>query len=151
MKHKVSELEGALLDAAVAMAEGRDWSISKEFWPSGRNAMGYVLKVAVCLVNGKNTNPIGMEGYGTTVFAPSRNWDQGGPIIERERICLIHQAHQKEDVYWTAAVGPGADFAAFYQYGEDCHQYEGATALIAAMRAYVSSKLGEEVDLPEAT
>jgi hypothetical protein len=56
----------------------------------------------------------------------STDWAQGGAIIEREGIALIPG--------WTAE-RPG--FSA-----------DGETALIAAMRCYVASKLGDEVEIP---
>ena len=62
----------------------------------------------------------------------STDWSRGGPIIERERIrldprglwCAAHDTHE-----WTESTGP--------------------TPLIAAMRCYVASKLGDEVEVPE--
>jgi hypothetical protein len=60
-------------------------------------------------------------------YNPSTDWTQGGPIIEREGIALIPG--------WTAE-RPG--FSA-----------DGNTPLIAAMRCYVASKLGDEVEIPE--
>jgi hypothetical protein len=69
-------------------------------------------------------------------YAPSTNWAQGGPIIERERIQLR-----------TAIEGNGWSANAWYKnttYFED-----GATPLIAAMRCYVASKMGDEVEIPK--
>ena len=60
-------------------------------------------------------------------------WQQGGPIIERERIEL----HEDEGTSW----------AAFMWNGGVCKF--GPTPLVAAMRCYVASKLGDEVDVPE--
>ena len=57
----------------------------------------------------------------------SKDWAQGGPIIERELIAIHGD--------WKATLGEGT--------------YEGPTPLIAAMRCYVASKLGAEVDVPE--
>ena len=59
----------------------------------------------------------------------STDWSQGGPIIEREEIAL----HKGDD--WFAR----------------CKGYDGTgpTSLIAAMRCYVASKLGDEVEVPE--
>jgi hypothetical protein len=62
----------------------------------------------------------------------STDWAQGGPIIERERIrldprglwCAAHDTHE-----WTESTGP--------------------TPLVAAMRCYVATKLGDEIELPE--
>ena len=66
-------------------------------------------------------------------FCPSTDWAQGGPIIERERI----------DVYGFDGEQWGAeDNLRARQYGD--------TPLVAAMRCYVASKLGEEIDVPEA-
>lgn len=65
-------------------------------------------------------------------FQPSTNWSHGGPIIERERIQLA----RVEDV-WEAWVDADGVFC------------QGTTPLIAAMRCYVASKLGAEVDVPE--
>ena len=58
-------------------------------------------------------------------------WAQGGPIIEREKISVYHMDWLNGDQKWMA--------------GE---QY-GPTPLIAAMRAYVASKLGDEIEIPE--
>ena len=60
----------------------------------------------------------------------STNWAQGGPIIEREGLTITHQSTQ-----WAA------------QTDDDLFAY-GETPLIAAMRCYVASKLGDEVDVP---
>ena len=63
----------------------------------------------------------------------STDWSEGGPIIERERI----------DVYGFDGEQWGAeDNLRARQYGD--------TPLVAAMRCYVASKLGEEIDVPEA-
>ena len=62
---------------------------------------------------------------------PSTNWAQGGPIIEREGIALGQTADG-----WEATCD-----GAVYVYGK--------TPLIAAMRCYVASKLGDEVEVPE--
>jgi hypothetical protein len=59
------------------------------------------------------------------------DWRFFGPIIEREGITLTHQQTQ-----WVA------------QTDDDVFAY-GPTPLIAAMRCYVASKLGDEVDVPE--
>jgi Protein of unknown function (DUF2591) len=70
--------------------------------------------------------------------AYSTDWAQGGPIIERE---LIHLTHRRGELL------SGENWTAFMDMP---HRYaEGATPLIAAMRCYVASKLGEEVEIPE--
>lgn len=77
--------------------------------------------------------------YGTFVepgrrsFTPSTDWSQGGPIIERERI-HVGAASWSE---WVASILPPREARG-----------SGPTPLIAAMRAYVASKLGDEVEIP---
>ncbi len=65
-------------------------------------------------------------------FRPSICWAQGGPIIEREWIGL---EAWNEDNPWRADKS-----GAF--------EHFGPTPLIAAMRCYVASKLGDEVEVP---
>jgi len=65
-------------------------------------------------------------------FEPISNWAQGGPIIEREGIQIVRVG----DV-WEAWVDADGVFC------------QGPTPLIAAMRCYVASKLGDEVEVPE--
>ena len=81
-------------------------------------------------------------------FRPPRystDWSQGGPIIEREKIDLFTEK-QTFPESWVASV-------ARYQNGGRLvgwrlHQY-GPTPLIAAMRCYCESKLGDEIDIPD--
>jgi hypothetical protein len=69
----------------------------------------------------------------------STNWSQGGPIIEREGITAIHFGDDWQDD-WQARRGDG------HWQGE---LVGGPTPLIAAMRCYVASKLGDEVEIPK--
>ncbi len=69
------------------------------------------------------------------------DWAYSGAIIERERICLEDAA----GMYWTASlVHEGKEYG-----GGERAEEQGATPLIAAMRCYVASKLGNEVQIPE--
>lgn len=63
-------------------------------------------------------------------FSPSTRWDQGGPLVESEGIDLVKMHGQG----WHAELKRVA---------------HGPTPLIAAMRCYVASKLGEEVEIPK--
>jgi hypothetical protein len=72
-------------------------------------------------------------------WSPSTDWAQGGKIIERERINI-----SPRDGYWEALYLDNL----FQEDGSDYFQM-GATPLVAAMRCYVASKLGNEVQLPE--
>ena len=64
----------------------------------------------------------------------STDWAQGGSIIEREKIA-IETGEDAFDQPWYATV-------------RDIDSY-GPTPLIAAMRCFVASKLGDEVEIPE--
>jgi hypothetical protein len=69
-------------------------------------------------------------------FNPSSNWSWCGPIIERERI--------------TSRVDTrGGRWVSFLDGGKVTCRMVGPTPLIAAMRCYVASKLGDDVDVPE--
>jgi hypothetical protein len=70
--------------------------------------------------------------HGAPWFAPSTNWGQGGPIIKQEGISL----NRVTDALWEATI--------MGKWKED-----GPTPLIAAMRCYVGSRLGNEVEIPE--
>jgi hypothetical protein len=67
-------------------------------------------------------------------------WEHGGPIIERERIAVGFDGF---DIIDSALPIWGA-----FKYAGRFEGY-GPTPLIAAMRVYVASKLGDEVNVPE--
>lgn len=68
----------------------------------------------------------------------STNWAQGGPIIEREEICIQRRPGRSDG--WGAHYSKKSEGQHFYSVGP--------TPLIAAMRAFVASKLGDEVEIP---
>ena len=79
---------------------------------------------------------------GEPVYSYSTNWIFGGPIIEREGLCVgtrytSDQIYVDGDVLCWARTPAGG----YLKYG--------GTPLIAAMRCYVASTLGDEVDVPE--
>lgn len=123
MKHKTSELEGALLDAAVALADGRVEGTSLWFRLEAGVSVPY------------------MDRDRYDRWWPSTSWQQAGPIIERERIATIpydeEMGLEKEaHLVWGAHVGQQdhwIDTSLHYANGS------GSTPLIAAMRAYVAS------------
>jgi hypothetical protein len=73
-------------------------------------------------------------------YNPSSNWKYGGPIIEREQIFVKPTAKLAKGwrTYQRDPAGNGI-----------CNSQYGPTPLIAAMRCYVASKLGDEVDVPD--
>ena len=74
-------------------------------------------------------------------FQPSTDWSQGGPIIDRECISLLYLYVTDDPFRWAATQKPTLKNVkpdAVY----------GPTPLIAAMRCYVASKLGDTVQIP---
>lgn len=71
-------------------------------------------------------------------YHPSTYWAQGGPIIEREEIELRVSGKN----WWADRV---------FKPSENRQDWcgHGSTPLIAAMRCYVASKLGDEVEVPK--
>jgi hypothetical protein len=110
---KTSELQGAALDWAVAKITNPEW------WDDG-------------YMDGDPMAALDMDDG--AVYSPSTNWAQGGPIIEREGICLDH--YTLPEYGWQASIFTKA-------------QEQGPTPLAAAMRCYVVSVLGDEVEIPE--
>lgn len=75
-------------------------------------------------------------------YKPSTDWAQGGPIIEREQITIGYYAKVR------GGLGVCATRAKVFDDKGWCLMY-GDTPLIAAMRCFVTSKLGKEVDVPD--
>jgi hypothetical protein len=116
MKVKTNELTGAALDWAVAKCEGLDIEFEdpRDPWLT---------------LDGIAHQPLHS-------YTPSTDWAQGGPIIEREGICVfLRSPHWPKNNRWSARQENDASL--------------GPTPLIAAMRCYVASKLGEDIDIPE--
>ena len=122
MKIKTSELIDEALDWAVAKSIG-----------------GYigVTNGDVCFNTG--------DGEGFNVFTPSTNWSQGGPIIGRMQ---LNRLTTNVGGGYTASVkvtliDTDGDADMVWKHGS------GPTPLIAAMRCYVASKLGDEIEIPQ--
>jgi hypothetical protein len=123
MKYEIATLEGALLDAAVAKAEGIElieqdqggfaaWDSDHACWRG---------------------------------WSACTDWRIAGPIIERKRIAAYFIGDG-----WSAVLPDGSGYPGDCDY-IDVNGREGSsgpTPLIAAMRAFVCKKLGDEVDLP---
>ena len=71
----------------------------------------------------------------------STDWSQGGPILSDARISRTIDHSGLWIAYWTDGYTEGDEGRKWMQ----CDRSE----LVAAMRCYVVSKLGEEVDVPE--
>lgn len=81
------------------------------------------------------------KGYGRVNFDEysfSTDWSQGGPIIEREGISVMYRT----GVRMIANING--------QYEQTIgHRHKGNLGLIVAMRCYVASKLGDDIEIPK--
>ena len=117
---KTNELSGAALDWAVAKCELL-------------NGADYTLEI------NKDVDGTLRVNFGGMYPEWSTDWKQGGEIIERERLSITPR-----EGYWEAYYHDNL----FQDDGSDYFQI-GTTPLIAAMRCYVASKMGDSVQLPE--
>ena len=146
MKYKTSELSGELLDEAVVIALGymRTSLIVNGEKQSGCRVLidkdDQTIKKQGRYVNGESF------GAWQRTFSPSSDWVEGGPIIEREKIALY--CYDLEEKEWYAAVEGRPDIEGGLTSILSCaDEVSGTTALEAAMRAFVQSKLGDEIEL----
>lgn len=130
MKIKTSDLEGASLD----------WAVAKSGQPV------YSARALIAAING------GHDGIGNfhEPYTPSSNWEMGGPIIESEGINTFryNKLDPSERDKWCghkAVPRPNMEGST----NMVALTLDGPTPLIAAMRCYVASKLGDVVDVPE--
>lgn len=89
---------------------------------------GAALDWAVAKCEGRKDNDF---GWWWDNYKPSTEWSQGGPIIERERITVIAMPNGS----WATST--------------PLHTFHQPTPLIAAMRCYVASKLGDTIEIPQ--
>lgn len=123
MKIKADLLDGVALDWAVAQCEGWrtvDHTILCQTWVERKNARGVM-----------DSCPIHSLRFST-------EWAFGGPIMEkilgfRVRHC---RAGTPKSYYEACIHNTEGDWVAF-----------GPTLLVAAMRVFVASKLGDEIDV----
>ena len=146
-KIKTADLTGPALDWAVAKCEGRTLKrnpmgkqVSHGWWiweetPSGKG--GILLDKSIYMELGPRIHP--KTRISSEKYSPSTDWSQGGPIIEREWICVDRLFNGQ----WCAAKRTLNDDDAMR------HRTNGPTPLIAAMRCFVASRLGDEVDVPD--
>lgn len=121
MRVKTKDLTRAALNWAVAKCEG-----ATEEW---RDCAPFLWRGVAC---------IRIAGHDAE-YKPSTDWSQGGPITEREGIQVT-----PDGVGWNAIIHRNI----FNEDGSEAYQW-GNTYLVAAMRCYVASKLGEEVEVPD--
>ncbi len=144
IKIKTADAIGPALDWLVAKCDvGNDCRDGRPLYYSHPNNPKLICRVT----HNHDVNPKGYE-----LCRYSTDWSQGGPIIERGRITVYPdyidattesgkeitiengwKAHSTPRRYWMTPRGNAS----------------GPTPLIAAMRCYVTSKLGDEVEVSE--
>ena len=135
MKIKTSELIDITLDWAVSYALGHN--PMKDFHSHGMTWRGWWETTSY--IDTKPNEYRRIPRY-------SINWEYGGPIIERELISVetnfiaAGYEHPHGAWHWRASCVTEDDKAFWL---------DGPTPLIAAMRCYVASKLGDVVEIPE--
>ena len=125
---KTSELKGPALD----------WAVGKCWW-HGEFYRGKVWihdKTTFILNTTSVISPDKRYLY-SQEWKPSTDWNQAGPIIEREEVGV--QKSIEGD--WIAFISSDALEMEWIS--------RGPTPLIAAMRCYVASKMGDEIEIPK--
>ena len=131
MKIRTQDLTGPALDWAVAKAEDNE-DCRDPYVTRTRDGVETYVKVTT------------FSGYEAD-WEPSADWSQAGPIIEREKISVETWNEDIPGLEWAASIESTCN-----QYGESDRKHKhGPTPLIAAMRCFVASKLGDEVDVPK--
>lgn len=101
-----------------------DWAVSEAVdVPVVRRSGGMHCEIALINVNDNK------------LWSPSTDWSQGGPLIERFGIMLVNP--ESDDGYWEASPQDNPEWQ------------DGDTPLIAACRAIIMGKTGNEVEIPE--
>ena len=120
MKTNTSDLTGTALDWAVAKATGL---LDEPLDLPGSFIDGVVPHWSIRL----------------RTFSPSTDWAYGGPIIEREGMSVLPFDNRWEARCACSVTRTPARFI----------ERRGPTPLVAAMRCYVASRLGDTVDVPD--
>lgn len=83
----------------------------------------------------------GISDMPLVAYNPSSDWAQGGPIVEQEGVEIFR-------LLGSSAYGWGARKPSIGGM-RPTYCRNGPTPLVAAMRCFVASKLGDKVDVPE--
>lgn len=139
-KVAVGALTGAALDWLVAKCEGADVGIISPGWVVKASYSVFGTRRLLCPLE-----------EGGEFYSPSTIWEQGGPIIQRE----ITKIFRNVGGTWTAMIlkdvpippeDRGTSLALTHRVQWSA---AGPSPLIAALRCYVASKLGDLIEIPE--
>lgn len=151
---KTSELTGAALDWAVAICEGRNLDMRHNYIKrkavennyTDVEGLAFQLSTQVNeIIDSDTVNSLSATAMNSTLelktIAYSSDWALGGPIIQHEKISLSSpRGFGWVAELWQEKINPITGHFTFSS---------GDTPLIAAMRCYVASKLGGEIEIPK--
>ncbi len=116
------------------------------------NLIGPALDWAVAKCEAFGLGPNGFVVYyfegEPSMWRPSTDWSQGGPLLEREKLALTYDAHWHHDPTDPEDNGERWYCELTEPNEGSSHGMYGPTPLVAAMRCYVASKLGDDVEIP---
>lgn len=127
MKVKTADLIGLSLDWAVAECLG-------------------ATRIQLYEYNGRRMIRVSLPEGIHAPWEPSRYWGQGGPIIDQELISVAHDDDDDDEGEWEAC--QRAQLQSMFGFNGDNYS-TGPTPLVAAMRCFVASRLGDEVEVPD--
>ena len=98
------------------------------------------LEISVMRKNGEHVKQWWVDEKHTNPSPYHTDWLRGGPIIEREKLDVAYLSRQGEWYCYhrNRSVDDMVINVGF-----------GPTPLVAAMRCYVASKLGDEIEIPK--
>jgi hypothetical protein len=129
---KTSNLIGPALDWAAATAET---------WGNTKMPESYTCGCGIGVASKINPNAIHIKDCAFN-GRYSTEWALGGPIIEREQIELLRIAGSWRASFSSPRLKHDGSVKAY-------HHHYGPSPLIAAMRCYVASKLGDDIEIPK--
>ena len=120
-----------LIDTAL------DWAVAHAMQYVTHDALGWTVTLPVPGEPPTTTPPLPFPKN----FSPSTRWAQAGPLLQAEMM--------EHGMSLSSIDHEQGKFAAYY-WSDSFDEVEGVgpTPLIAAMRALVRRKLGDEVDVP---
>jgi len=127
---QVADLDGVLLDYWAALANEK-WRDHRHELRAFRNTLG------------ETSVEIGCKADGWSPWSPGTLWQQAGSIVARERIETVLEGDHWEAII-RGVLDSARDSSLGVHTGIKIH-WKGRSRMVAAMRAFVASKFGNEV------
>lgn len=160
MKIKVSEATPLQLNWLVAKCEGYEVMLFDQLWRDNATLKGYpsidveqhlqwqhqkgqqiIVELRQLQLNQRNPEILTPTRCAVDIPNYSTDWSKGGPIIEREGI----EVRKGNPLYFPKGNEKGDYYEPLWIAG----RHHGQTQLIAAMRCFCASRLGDEVEVPD--